>query len=107
MLRITLSLSLMALLFAGGCLNVNARGPDIDLGGGPSSSEAAAANDTRPASQIQAENSQLRARLAKLEPDYKAWVAAVDGRKAEIKDMERQLSELKKDRDRWKKAAKN
>lgn len=109
MSRICLILSLPAMLLLGGCFNVKAQGPDIDLGGGDSASNAAAAsaNDTRSASQIQADNARLRTRLAKLETDYKAWTAAVDARKAEIKDMERQYSDTKKDRDRWKKAAKD
>ncbi len=62
--------------------------------------------DNRPVADIQRENAVLRARLEKLEKDYKDWTASMDSKKAEIDDLKRQRKDIEKDRDRWKKAAK-
>lgn len=86
-------------LFLGGCLNVDVKNPP------PSRSEAAPAVDNRPTADIVRENAQLRNSLVKLEQDHKNWQTAVHNREAEKDQAKDQREAVKKDRDRWKKAA--
>lgn len=72
----------------------------------PSRSYAPPPTDNRPIGDITRENTQLRERLAKLEKDCQGWQAAVNNRETEKDGLKRQRDEVKKDRDRWKRAAK-
>ncbi|MFB3893663.1 MAG: hypothetical protein ACE15C_16745 [Phycisphaerae bacterium] len=99
---IILCASAMAIL-ASGCATGK-----LDIGASddrPPASSTVQQPDDRPAADIQRENALLRARLEKLEKDYKDWTASIDSKKAEIDDLKRQRKEIEKDRDRWKKAA--
>ena len=60
--------------------------------------------DNRPATQIYQENQRLRTQLAKLDQDNDGWQRAVEGRKDELKAAERNRDQIKKERDRYKKA---
>ncbi len=67
---------------------------------------AAPVDDGRSATDLRRENERLRERLGTLEEENKAWLANIDRRKADIKDLERRRDDLEKDRDRYKKLAK-
>jgi hypothetical protein len=92
-----------ASVFLNGCLVVNEQKSPP-----PASPTGLAApqEDTRSITQLRAENSELRGRLAKAEKDLHDWRAAVDGRKRQLKELERDSDRVKKERDAAKKAAK-
>ena len=99
--RIILIIGVSVLL--NGCLVVNEQKSPP-----PATPAASAApqEDTRSVAQLRAENSDLRGKLAKAEKDLHDWRAAVDGRKRQLKELERDSDRVKKERDAAKKAAK-
>ena len=105
-------IAVVCLLAAGcllaGCVNVKADASGMGKGGEPRySSPPPPASDPRSVSDLQRENAQLRQTLADLEKNHADWQAAIDRQKDEIRDLKRQRDELKKDRDRYKKALKD
>jgi len=90
-----------------GCLRINApREPSTVEVREPAYQQAPTVPDDRPHGVIASENAQLRSRLATLESEYVAAKATRDDRENLIAQLKRQRDQLKKDRDRWKKAAK-
>ena len=105
--KIIASLGLLAAGFVlGGCVNVNADAGGLGDGGPRSAPPPDAASDPRSPQDLQRENSQMRTRLEELEKQNSAWDSTVQRQKKDIDDLKDQLSALKKDRDRAKKAAK-
>lgn len=93
-------LALAAAGLLGGCYSVEVNPP-------PHRYDASAPPvDTRADADILRESRHLREQLVKLEKDYGGWQAAVRKREADKDALERHRDDLKKDRDRWKKAAK-
>jgi septal ring factor EnvC (AmiA/AmiB activator) len=104
------TIALICLVAAGsllaGCIDVRADASGLGRGDQPGYTSAPPpASDPRSIPDLQRENAQLRDRLARLEKDHAGWQAATDRQKDEIRDLKRQRDDLKKDRDRWKKAA--
>ncbi len=62
--------------------------------------------DNRTFGDLGRENSLLRPQLAKLEEQHRIRLAAVEKRQDEISELKRQRNELKKERDRYRKALK-
>jgi septal ring factor EnvC (AmiA/AmiB activator) len=92
-------------LLAAGCVNVKA-----DASGLGKSDTAAPppnpASDSRNVPDLQRENARLRERLSQLEKDHQVWQSTLDRQKDEIHQLKEQRDDLKKDRDRYKKALK-
>jgi septal ring factor EnvC (AmiA/AmiB activator) len=90
-----------------GCVNVQADASGFGKGDGTRYTSAPPpdqASDPRSISDLQRENAQLRGRLAELEKQHAGWQSAIDRQKDRIHALQRQRDDLKKDRDRTKKA---
>jgi flagellar motility protein MotE (MotC chaperone) len=88
-----------------GCYHVNAGVTTVDDNPGAAPA-AVAADDHRSIAELQRDNAVLRDRLSKQEAAYTAWQSGRDKRADEIKNLKRQLDDLKDDRDKYKKLAK-
>jgi uncharacterized membrane protein YccC len=96
-----------AALMLTGCINIKADASG--LGGRPEVRQTPPpdpAGDPRSIADLNRENARLRQDLAQLERDHQAWQAAVDRQKDEKKALEDARDDLKKQRDRAKKALK-
>ena len=92
-----------------GCLIVNTPpNPPPPATAPPSTASPAPApqEDPRSIAQLRMENGELRGKLARAEKDRNAWESAVDHRKRQVKELERDRDRVKKERDAAKKAAK-
>lgn len=94
----------MAML-AGGCLIVEHHEPPPPPP--PDRAATPPPEDPRSASQIAAENRDLRVRLDKAESDRQQWVRAVDAQKRKHKEAERERDRMKDQRDFYKKLNKH
>lgn len=96
---------LAGLVLAGGCGQLTIRESQ------PRTSSAAGAAappvETRSAGELRQENAGLRQQVEKLEKEDRNWVAAIDQKKDETRDLKRQRDDLKKDRDKYKKMLKD
>ncbi len=103
-------MALLCLLAVGlllaGCVDVKADASGFGQGDRAryTSAPPDPASDPRSISDLQRENAQLRQRLATLEKEHEDWQSAIDRQKDGIHDLKRQRDDLKKDRDRYKKA---
>jgi septal ring factor EnvC (AmiA/AmiB activator) len=104
-------MALLCLLAAGlllaGCVDIKADASGFGRGDRARYTSAPPpdpASDARSISDLQRENAQLRGRLAELEKQHEGWQSAIDRQKDGIHDLKRQRDDLKKDRDRYKKA---
>jgi hypothetical protein len=95
---------LLASAFLNGCLTVNAHQEPPPPA--PAAAPATPQEDPRSIPQLREENRDLRARLAKPEKDHQAWRTAVESRKRQLKDAERERDLVKKERDESKKRLK-
>jgi len=98
----TMMMCLLGLALAG-CLNVKADAGGRHEAKPPPDAPRAGTYDTRSAEQLRRDNSQLRAKLRKMEQDNSNWQAQVDSQKRDIDDLKRQRDQVKKERDRYKK----
>lgn len=94
-------------LLLAGCIDIKADASDWGAGSGARQTTAPPpdpAADPRSVGDLQRENAQLREKLAELERDRDRWQSVIARQKEGIRDLERQRDDLKRDRDRYKKA---
>jgi len=88
-----------------GCIIVDTPSSDgKDSGSAYSAPPTQAQTDNRTFGDLRRENSLLRPQLTKLEEQHRIRLATVEKRQDEINALKRQRNELKKERDRYKKA---
>lgn len=94
---------LVGLLTAAGCAVIETRPSSEDSSASPSPGADSA--DPRSTAELRDENASLRHRLESLEAEHRDTQRTLDTRKEEVKRLKDDRDDLKKDRDRWKKAA--